>query len=228
MVRPLRARGEAGMGKNDRTAEALMPRATWWIWLAVALMQASSALAQTPVRPGAAVAFEIDPGRMSSGTSTVPRPIDNVAYQWLGELYAKAYRHVILEGKHWEPVRPTFVRRTGATINVDFHVPVRPLILDTDRVSNPGNYGFEYTDNATPPAISAVEVTGPSTVRITLASTPAGGNQRLRYAWTGTPTNNAGPTTGPRGCLRDNDRTPSLHGHELWNWCVHFDIPVTT
>ena len=83
MVRPLRARGEAGMGKNDRTAEALMPRATWWIWLAVALMQASSALAQTPVRPGAAVAFEIDPGRMSSGTSTVPRPIDNVAYQWL-------------------------------------------------------------------------------------------------------------------------------------------------
>jgi len=154
--------------------------------------------------------------------------LTNHGYRRMGEYYAKAYRRVILQGRAWEPVRPTSAIRTGAVIDVKFWVPVRPLVLDDVLVTDPGDYGFEYTDSGTPPAISSVEVIGPSTVRVTLASTPSGVNQRLRYAYTGTPTANAGPTTGPRGCLRDSDRTPSRHGYDLHNWCVHFDMAVTT
>ena len=151
------------------------------------------------------------------------------SYRWLGEYYAKAYRRVILEGLPWEPVRPRSVVRTGAHIDVHFHVPVRPLVIDTTRVSNPGNYGFQYTDDTSggsPPAITGVTLTGPSSLRVTLASTPSAGNQRLRYAYaSGT---YGGPTTGPRGCLRDSDATVSRDGKDLFNWCVHFDEPVTT
>jgi hypothetical protein len=71
-----------------------------------------------------------------------------------------------------------------------------------------------------------VQVTGSDTVAITLAATPTGANKRLRYAYTGVPGNAAGPTSGPRGNLRDSDATPSLYGNPLYNWCVHFDKPV--
>ena len=52
---------------------------------------------------------------------------------------------------------------------------------------------------------------------------PAG---RLRYAFTGTSGALGGPTTGPRGNLRDSDATPSRFGYPLHNWCIHFDRPV--
>jgi hypothetical protein len=63
-------------------------------------------------------------------------------------------------------------------------------------------------------------------VEITLASAPTGANSRLRYAYTGTLGNDAGPTSGPRGNLRDSDATESPSGRTLYNWCVHFDNPV--
>jgi hypothetical protein len=31
---------------------------------------------------------------------------------------------------------------------------------------------------------------------------------------------------GPRGNLRDSDTSPSQYGYELFNWAVHFDVPV--
>lgn len=153
--------------------------------------------------------------------------LTNEGYRHMGEDYAKAYRRVILEGKAWEPVRPKTITRAGAVITVKMHVPAPPLVIDTTRVSDPGHYGFEYTDDSgAPPAIASVAVTGPDTVVVTLASAPTGGNARLRYAYTGTIGSLAGPTTGPRGNLRDSDATPSPGGYDLFNWCVHFDAAV--
>lgn len=153
--------------------------------------------------------------------------LTNEGYRHMGEDYAKAYRRVVLEGGVWEPVRPKNVARNGAVLTVDFHVPAPPLVLDAGRVVDPGAAGFEYTDDsASPPAIATVAVTGPTTVTITLAAAPTGGNRRLRYAFTGTPGAKGGATSGPRGCLRDSDKTPSRHGYELFNWAVHFDAPV--
>jgi hypothetical protein len=146
-------------------------------------------------------------------------------YRWLGEYYAKAYRRVILEGRRWEPVRPKRVTRSGAVVTAKFHVPVRPLVLDTTRVSDPGDYGFSYTSDGTPVAISSVQIVGPSTVQITLGSTPAGAVQKLGYAFASGAS--SGPTTGYRGCLRDSDPTESENGDDLFNWCVHFNETVT-
>lgn len=152
--------------------------------------------------------------------------LSNEGYRHMGEDYAKAYRRVVLEGKAWEPVRPKSIVRVGAVLTVEMHVPSPPLVIDTTLVSDPGSYGFEWKDDGPTPKIEKVDITGPSTVTVVLDSVPTGANRRLRYAFTGTPAALGGPRTGPRGNLRDSDATPSRHGYELFNWCIHFDEPV--
>jgi hypothetical protein len=149
--------------------------------------------------------------------------LTNVGYRWLGEYYAKAYSRVVLERGAWEPLRPRSVTRSGAVITVQFIVPVPPLVLDTTRVSDPGHHGFEYWDDSTaPPAITKVALAGADSVEITLASAPAGKTRSIRYAYTGLVGAAAGPTTGPRGNLRDSDAAVSRDGKPLFNWAVHF------
>nr|WP_263429431.1 MXAN_6577-like cysteine-rich protein [Nannocystis pusilla] len=147
--------------------------------------------------------------------------------RWLGEYYAKAYRRVLVDGLPWQPLAPRAITREGAVVTVDFAVPTPPLVLDTALVVDPGNFGFEFTDSSgAAPAITEVALAGDTSVRLTLAAVPVGGNQRVRYAATGAPGQSAGPTTGARGNLRDSDPTPSRHGYTLYNWAVHFDEPV--
>lgn len=153
--------------------------------------------------------------------------LSNEGYRHMGEDYAKVYRRIVLEGRPWEPLRPIQITRSGTLVTVKLAVPSPPLVLDETRVSNPGSFGFEIAQTGgPPPAITGVTITGPDTVQIALAAEPSGQNKRLRYAFTGTTGASAGPTTGPRGNLRDSDATPSRHGYALYNWCVHFDEPL--
>lgn len=149
-------------------------------------------------------------------------------YRHMGEDYAKSYRRVILEGRLWEPLRPTHVTREGAVITIKFVVPVPPIVIDTTLVTDPGNLGFEYSDGAVStgaktPAIKRVDVTGPDTVAITLTEAPTAEDRHVRYAFTGNRGSPSGPMTGARGNLRDSDTTRSRAGYKLHNWCVHFD-----
>jgi hypothetical protein len=153
--------------------------------------------------------------------------LTNEGYRHMGEDYAKAYRRTILEGKPWQPLRPISATRAGAVITVKFTVPAPPLAFDDQAVTDPGNRGFEfYQDGADIPDIASVDLVGPDTVTVTLASTPTGTNQQIQYAYTGATDAHGGPTTGPRGNLRDSDATPSRNGYALYNWCVHFSVPV--
>ncbi len=148
-------------------------------------------------------------------------------YRHMGEDYAKAYRREILEGKRWEPLRPLVVTRDGPAITIKLAVPSPPLALDTTLVTDPGNFGFEYTDTSSvSPAIARVDITAPDTVVVTLDAVPTGQDRRIRYAYTGTRGARSGPTSGARGNLRDSDATRSRTGHHLYNWCIHFDEPV--
>lgn len=148
-------------------------------------------------------------------------------YRHMGEDYAKAYRRVVLESKRWEPLRPISVARDGAVITIKFVVPVPPIVLDTNLVSDPANYGFEYSDAAaSSPTIARVQLTGPDTVAITLSAVPSAQDRHIRYAFTGTRGARSGPTSGARGNLRDSDATRSRSGHQLYNWCIHFDEAV--
>lgn len=152
----------------------------------------------------------------------------NEGQRHMGEDYAKAYKRVVLEGGTWEPLRPKAVTRDGNEITITFHVPAPPIVLDPNLVSNPGNFGFEYHEgSASPPKIASVTVTGPDTVKVTLTGAPdPKARKRIRYAYTSHPSAHAGPTSGPRGNLRDSDPTVSRHGYALFNWCVHFDEAV--
>lgn len=154
--------------------------------------------------------------------------LTNQGYRHMGEYYGKVYNHVILEGATWEPLRPLAISREGARILVRFHVPEPPLALDTGRVTDPGNYGFEYTDTSgSPPSIQAVKLIDADSVEILLSAAPSATAAKwLRYAHTGVAGNPAGPKSGARGCLRDSDPTPSLYGNELFNWAVHFNEPI--
>ena len=148
-------------------------------------------------------------------------------YRHMGEDYAKAYERVVVEGKPWEPLRPTAVTREGNVITVKLVVPAPPVVLDAELVTNPGNFGFEYVDaSATSPAIEKVEIAGPDTVTVTLSAAPTADDRHLRYAFTGTRGARSGPASGARGNLRDSDATRSRSGDALYNWCVHFDVRV--
>ncbi len=111
-------------------------------------------------------------------------------------------------------------------VTARFIVPKPPLVLDTQRVVDPGNYGFEVVDAAGERIpIVRVEVTGPTAVSVTL-STTAPVASRLRYAFTGVPHTCPGRARGPRGNLRDSDDTASNHAYNLANWALHFDVPI--
>ncbi len=141
----------------------------------------------------------------------------------------------LMDNSAWRPLYPTSIARTGAKIVLTFNVPTGPLELDTTLVSNPGSYGFSYTDDSSPPAISAVELCSGSVdplcvnsnqVLITLASTPTGANKKIRYAYSGTPGAEGGSSTSARGNLRDSDATSvTCNGTTvpLYNWAVHFE-----
>lgn len=138
-------------------------------------------------------------------------------YRELGAMIGKAMSYGLL----WTGLRPISVVRTGSTtMRLTCAVPVAPLVLDTVTGSDPGNYGFEL-DSGSVTAV-ALGVDG-YTVNITFTGSPT----LLRYAYTGTNGNAGGPTTGPRGCLRDSDTT-SWAGTTLWNRCVHFEETITS
>ena len=67
--------------------------------------------------------------------------------------------------------------------------------------------------------IASVALLNATTVRVTLSGSPTGAGKRLRYAYTGVAGQNAGPTTGARGCLRDS----AVYSHNAGNWAVHSD-----
>jgi hypothetical protein len=157
----------------------------------------------------------------------------NYSQRRLGAYFAKAYQKVVVEGGTFEPLRPTTITRAGNVLTVKFIVPVPPMVVDTTRVTNPGNLGFTYADSSSSASIANVEVLPPDTVRITLSGAPTGNAKKLRYALNApVPTACPGPTEGARGNLRDSDTTVGYHRdaanapYELHNWAVHFELDV--
>jgi hypothetical protein len=142
-----------------------------------------------------------------------------------GAYFGKAIDHYFRTGTKWEPMRPAAVARTGKVVTVTFSCPAGNVFVDTVTVTDPGNLGFEVFNGATTTVlpIESVYVWGNEAV-ITLVSVPSGPVQ-VGYAL-GTTLNGqlAGPTTGARGCLRDDDRTTAFFDRsvQLPNWCVMF------
>lgn len=142
---------------------------------------------------------------------------------------------VIAHGPTWQPLWPRLsspVERTTNVITVHLHTPFPPLVVDTTNVTGVSETtrGFEYTDDSGPPSITAVDCSAACSgntcsCQITLSGTPTGANKKLRYAYTGVDNAAGGPTSGPRGNIRDSD-TATWQGANLYNWLVHFEENV--
>lgn len=157
----------------------------------------------------------------------------NYSQRRLGAYFAKAYQRTIVEGVPFEPLRPLEVTRVQNVLRVKLHVPVPPLVIDTTRVIDPGNFGFTYADSTASATITSVALDGPDAVAITLSKAPSGDARKLRYALNAPmPAVCPGPTRGARGNLRDSDTTIGYHRdangqpYELHNWAVHFEMDV--
>jgi hypothetical protein len=151
--------------------------------------------------------------------------LTNSSYDWMAEYYAKAVFKKVVQGQNFDPLYPTNISRVGATITLSYTGGTWPLVLDTVSVSDPGNYGFNYTNSSgTLRTISSVSVVGNNQIEIALSGTPTGTETLAYAAWNGnSASGHGGPTTGPRGCVRDSD--PALGfttRSNLWNWGVVF------
>ena len=153
-------------------------------------------------------------------TASYPH-LTGVGYYMLGEYHARALK------PGFEPVAPIWIAIDGATITATF-ATTSQLAFDTTLVAAQTNYGFDYTDDGTTPAITDVSISGTSQVVITLASAPTGANPKLGYGRyvAGDATNS---TDGWRGNLRDSDSTLSgwdVSPPNLYNWGVQFLDPI--
>lgn len=137
--------------------------------------------------------------------------LDANGSRWYGHLLAKVARHVQLEGRSWEPLRPLEVTAVAAEVFVSFHVPVPPLVFDLPYVASVANdyadKGFRVTsaDGLTEYDITAVDIVADTVVRLQLASPPPA-NALVWYADKSVHDGN--------GNLRDSDRSLASETYE--------------
>ncbi|NNN82143.1 sialate O-acetylesterase [Vibrio sp. 11-4(1)] len=145
--------------------------------------------------------------------------------QWIGCYFGKVLFNV-LTGKGWKPVQPERINRQENIVLIDFHVPKPPLVIDTTLITDPGDYGFEVWEGDNQLTIKSVSVVSGTQVKLVLNEIPSSIVQ-VRYAM-GVEGQGGGPTTGPRGNIRDSDDTVAVFNDQdgqpfsLFNWCVIF------
>ena len=150
--------------------------------------------------------------------------------KWLGAYFGLVYKRVVIDRKDWKPLSPLRVTAKGSVVRATFRVPHPPLVLDTERVVDPGDHGFSLVSaKGNTIGIRSVRLSSPDTVTIaSIRGIPPGA--RLRYGFKGTAA--SGSRAGPRGNLRDSQGDtlvfdPDGIRKRMDNWCVIFEAAVT-
>lgn len=166
-----------------------------------------------------------------------PRAADNAHLSnigsWLmGQYVARAMHQTMYRrsGK-FRPLEPIDVDWTATHIDVKYHVPVRPLVIDTALCASTHNSGFDVRNasGTVLSIISGVSVLNSDTVRISL-SEPAPADAVLSCA-RGRPGDpgRGGPIDGPRSNVRDSAglydivTSPTSSTHAMHNASVMFN-----
>ena len=156
-------------------------------------------------------------------------------YRLLGEKYAEVYYQRVILGKNWEPLQPARVEREGKIITVHYHVPVPPMIWETQFEMPHQSVeewkqgkGFEVTTaSGNKTAIVSVDISGDA-VAITCASDPGAG-ARVGYAMIGETNRMTVPYPGTFrwGLLRDSDPFNGVGTKTVQpNYGVAFEMPA--
>lgn len=121
--------------------------------------------------------------------------------------------------------------RTGATIVLTYNRPHggAPLDIHTGLVTDPGDYGFVFVQTGgSAVMLTSIAATGDAEISIGLSATPTGTAQKIHYAIIGAPGDDAGPTSGPRGCIRSATADTDSFGAAMDHYAEHQIIDVTT
>ncbi len=161
--------------------------------------------------------------------------LTNRSEELLGEKYGEAIKRTFVDGVIWKPLYITGAAINANVITLSYNIPAPPLVLDTELIRDPGNFGFVYNDDSpAPPSVSGVELAEGGrrvVIRLSAAPTAAAGHRHIQYAYVGSLNCggggcDAGPLTGPRGNLRDSDPLISRlddYTH-LYNWAATQDF----
>ena len=134
----------------------------------------------------------------------------------------------LIQGKPWRPTECVAAVRTGTKVQLRFNVPEGPLAIDTVNVADPGFWGLRWIDSINSATITAVQLVGFDTLEVTLSNVPTGLAPMIGVADIGVAGNRAGPTTGPRTCIRDSSSRLDHAGVPVFNWACHQRVPVTS
>ncbi len=157
-------------------------------------------------------------------------------YRELGEKYGEVYFERLILGHRWLPLEPLRVKGSKNALSIQFHVPVKPLVWDTEMPQPHSSFpewangkGFEIVDRAGQRVtIRSARIRGGDTVMLELAADPGPG-ARVSYAMIGEPTlRKAGLGGEPHwGLLRDSDPFVGYNTQVAQpNYCVAFDITL--
>jgi hypothetical protein len=122
-------------------------------------------------------------------------------YRWYGEMMGNILYDVLLENKNYKPVYPENISITDKSINIDYHVPAPPLVLDSRLNAQAANFGFAVYEDNVSRQIEKVEVSGNNRIVIT-CNTSLTGKVEVVYA---------GNTTAGTGNVRDSYNRASLY-----------------
>lgn len=147
-------------------------------------------------------------------------------YLKVGALAGYIMKRIVVDGVEWKPISLKSWTFLGNTVQLKFNVPVKPLVIDTVAITDPGNAGFRLFNSAgAEQTITAVAVVRPDTVKIT-ASAPIVAGMKLTYGINGT-AEKSGPTQGSRGCLRDSQGAGIVYAtYPLHNWTPIFQTTL--
>lgn len=151
--------------------------------------------------------------------------LTNVSSAWMGAYIGQVWKRVVIDKATWKPLAPKSKVIQGKIMLVTFDVPALPLVLDTTWVTDPGNYGFGLVDGSgTPITVASVSLAGPDQVKI-VAATTLPSDAKVQYAFGPVTGQNAGRTSGARGCLRDSAGLklafdPTGYNRPMHNWAL--------
>ena len=153
--------------------------------------------------------------------------IDGISQKKHGILAAMTALDIVRHEKNRRGLLPIRADFHDKEIIINFSIPCPPLIFDTIRIANPGNYGFSVITPGNRDIAKEVFIQD-SLVYILCDESPKG--CRVRYAVNGDKMK-SGRLHGPRGNLRDSQGDSlilTIQGkdHPIYNWCYQFDMPV--
>ena len=124
--------------------------------------------------------------------------LDPNGYRWYGEMLGKAFYKTKILGEDFRPLQPLQLSRTidSKVIKIKFHVPVLPLVFETNLVQKFNDFGFQVFLNGSDRRVtlSSVVING-DCVELT-STTSLVGDVEVVYAGVG---------TSGKGNLRDSD-----------------------